>query len=95
MMYLDGTKQKFEGSARKFSRDTVGSLVGDYISNAMKLSENAWIRIELACGISGVGGTEKDDVKIFTGAPSLEHKRRALFIPSSPAAASDSGDMYA
>ncbi|KAF8952392.1 hypothetical protein BDZ97DRAFT_1615957, partial [Flammula alnicola] len=33
MMYLTGTRTAFEGADRKFSRESVGSLVGDYISN--------------------------------------------------------------
>ncbi|KAF8962422.1 hypothetical protein BDZ97DRAFT_1920498 [Flammula alnicola] len=94
MMYLTGTRTAFEGADRKFSRECVGSLVGDYISNTKKLSKNAWGRIELACSISGIRGAENEEIKGFAGAPSLEKKRRALFIPSSPAA-SDSGDIYA
>ncbi|KIM40549.1 hypothetical protein M413DRAFT_11439 [Hebeloma cylindrosporum] len=67
----------------KFSRESVGDLVGDYVVNTAKLSDKAWKRIEDAMGMHDVENSPEQDVTV--AAPSLEQSRRTLFIPSSPA----------
>ena len=78
-------------SKTKFSHESVGGLVSDYVLNTAKLSDNAWKRIQLAMGITDAeNGPLMEDV-VVAGAASLKLKRHELFIPSSPAC---SGDLY-
>ena len=76
-------------SKTKFSRESVGGLVSDYVLNTAKLSDNAWKRIQLAMGITDAENSLLTKDVIVAGAASLELKRRELFIPSSPACSGD------
>jgi hypothetical protein len=64
----------------QFSRDMVGTIVGEYVYLASKLSERRWNRIMELCGAQEMGqGTEH----------SVSINRRAMYEPSSPIKVSD------
>jgi hypothetical protein len=68
----------------QFSRDMVGTVVGEYVYLASKLSERRWDRIMQLCGAQemeqGAGLMER----------SAPINRRTLYEPSSPTKVSDS-----
>jgi len=63
----------------QFSRDNTEALVGDYIENTKKLSERRWKQILQRCGAV----TQNEPVA--ASVPSMDERRRVLYIPSSPA----------
>jgi len=64
----------------KFSRELVSDMIDDYMANAEILSERRWAKLMGLCGAPIV------KVQLPTpSAPSMQKKRRTLYIPSSPA----------
>jgi len=67
----------------QFSRDIIGTLVGDYVYTATVLSERRWKNIKTLCGVHIT--EQKPDIY------SIPMNRRALYVPSSPMKESDNG----
>jgi hypothetical protein len=63
----------------QFSREMVGSMIEEYAENAEAMSERRWSKI---LGICGIHNTPVD--RPIPSAPSMQQKRRHLYIPSSP-----------
>ena len=63
----------------QFSRDNTETLVRDYVENTRKLSDRRWKQIMERCGT----GTDVEPAAV--DAPSMDDRRRVLYIPSSPA----------
>jgi hypothetical protein len=62
-----------------FSREKVGNMVEDYITNIKDLTENRWRKVMESCGAQG-----EQDCEAATNTSLMENKRRALYVPSSP-----------
>jgi len=67
-----------------FSRDVVGTVVGEYADIAQRLSDRRWNRILLLCGAHGM--EQKPNLNVNS------LNRRALYVRSSPTKASESSD---
>lgn len=78
MAYESRYRKKVEG---KFSRDNIDDMVQQYLVNMRGFSVNTWARVEMAWGALN-GGVEENFTAV--GAHSMEKKRHALFIASSP-----------
>jgi hypothetical protein len=63
----------------KFSRDVVGTIVGEYGYLALKLSERRWDRIMELCGAQEM---EQQAVSVMERSAPIN--RRTLYEPSSP-----------
>ena len=62
-----------------FSRDNTENMVADYIENTEKLSDRRWKQILEHCGA-------EVESEVNLSVPSLDKRRRTLYIPSSPLA---------
>lgn len=69
----------------QFSRDNTETLVGDYMENTKKLSGRRWKQIMERCG--AVAETEAPVESV----PSMDERRRVLYVPSSPAPSQPEG----
>ena len=74
-MFFTGKKV----SIGQFSRDNTKTLVSDYVQNTKKLSERRWKRILERCG------AVPENEPGTPSAPSMDERRRDLYVPSSPA----------
>jgi hypothetical protein len=68
----------------KFSRDMVGTIVGEYLSIAGKLTSRRWELILALCG-EKIGQSN-----LAVASHSVQVNRRTLYEPSSPMMGSDS-----
>jgi hypothetical protein len=66
-----------------FSRDLVGTIVGEYAYTASLLSNRRWDKIKALCGARSM--EERPRLKVN----SIQFNRRALYEPSSPIRESD------
>jgi hypothetical protein len=64
----------------QFSRDMVGTVVGEYLHIAMRLSNRRWDIISALCG-------DREPLALAT--QSMQVNRRELYEPSSPMRESD------
>ncbi|KAH9987755.1 hypothetical protein BJV74DRAFT_796436 [Russula compacta] len=67
------------GSLGNFSREKVGHLVDDYISNILQFSDRRWRAIMESCGIK----IQQEQAPPLN-APLSQAKQRNLYVPSSP-----------
>jgi hypothetical protein len=67
-----------------FSRDNVERVTANYVENTKKLSKKRWTLILKACGADENGKPIKEQTVVTTLGMD-EHRRRTLYIPSSPA----------
>ncbi|KAJ7219595.1 hypothetical protein GGX14DRAFT_390112 [Mycena pura] len=80
-MYTTG---QLAEEAPQFSQDNVGGVVEDYLDNIKRFSDRKWVTIMQLCGVPS-----KADETLAVASPSLQARRRTLYVPSSPAAGSD------
>ena len=66
-----------------FSRDIVGTIVGEYAYTASLLSKQRWAKIRKLCGVHSM----EQPLSLKVHAPQLN--RHALYQPSSPTKGSD------
>jgi hypothetical protein len=64
----------------QFSRDVVGTIVGEYVYVASQLSDRRWDKITILCGAH----REEQQPKVISS-----FNRRAMYEPSSPTKGSD------
>ena len=77
-MFFTGQK----ANIGQFSRNNTKTLVNDYIVNTEKLSERRWKQIMERCGIVA-------EREVVERVPSMEERRRVLYVASSPAPSDD------
>jgi hypothetical protein len=64
----------------QFSRELVGDIIDDYMTNATIMSKRRWAKLLDICGAQG---STKEGHPI-PGSSSMQQKRRKLYVPSSP-----------
>jgi hypothetical protein len=78
LLFTTGTRAD-TGSLGNFSREKVGHLVDDYISNILQFSDRRWRAIMESCGVK----IQQEQAPPLN-APLSQAKRRNLYVPSSP-----------
>lgn len=76
-MYITGERV----NVGQFSREMVGGMIEDYVTNAKEISPRRWAQIMRAIG--AVQTPEAD--RPTPNAPTMAQKRRVLYVRSSPA----------
>lgn len=64
----------------QFSRELVGGMIDDYVTNAEAVSPRRWTKLINICG--GQGLRLQDPIP---SSSSMQQKRRTLYVRSSPA----------
>ena len=76
-MYLTGEHV----NVGQFSKDMVSLMIKDYVKNAEDLTDRRWSKIMTTIGAAQIDESERPT----PSAPSMEQKRRILYVRSSPA----------